>query len=94
MTSLVEAAERTRAGLGESVRRPDGEPKVRGEFEFSSDVGREGMLWGHLLRSPHPSARIRSIDLSPALAVPGVVAVLGAGDVPGRPTNRSSRPAS
>ena len=86
MTSLVETAERTRASLGESVRRPDGEPKVRGEFEFSSDLGREGMLWAHLLRSPHPSARIISVDLSPALAVPGVVAVLGAGDVPGRPT--------
>lgn len=86
MTSLVETAERTRAGLGESVRRPDGDPKAKGEFEFSSDLGWEGMLWGHLLRSPHPSARITSIDLAPALAVPGVVAVLGAEDVPGRPT--------
>ena len=41
------------------------------------------MLWGVTLRSPYPAARIRSIDLGPALAVPGVYAVLTADDVPG-----------
>ncbi len=74
------------AGLGASARRPDGEPKAKGEFQFSSDVGAEGMLWGHLLRSPHPSAIVKRIDPTAALAVPGVRAVLLADDVPGRKT--------
>jgi xanthine dehydrogenase D subunit len=85
-TGILTTLERTRSGLGESVRRPDGDPKTRGEFAFSSDLEAEGMLWAHLLRSPHPSARITAIDVAPALAVPGVVAVIGADDVPGRPT--------
>jgi xanthine dehydrogenase D subunit len=73
-------------GLGADAHRPDGIPKVRGEFEFSSDAHVDGMLWGRTLRSPHPSARIRSIDVGPALAIPGVAAVVTAADVPGRPT--------
>ncbi|MEY2450953.1 MAG: hypothetical protein QOD92_527 [Acidimicrobiaceae bacterium] len=71
-----------RGGLGESAARPDGGPKVRGEFAFSGDLWAEGMLWGQALRSPHPSARICSIDVSAALALPGVFAVLTAEDVP------------
>jgi len=72
--------------LGESVARPDGVPKVRGEFAFSSDLYAEGMLWGHIVRSPHPAAVIRGIDVSGALRIPGVRAVLTADDVPGRKT--------
>ena len=70
-------------GLGSSAQRPDGIPKVRGEFEFSSDLHRDAMLWGATLRSPHPSARIIRIDVGPALAIAGVAAVLTADDVPG-----------
>ena len=70
--------------VGESVRRPDGVPKVRGEFIYSSDLYIEGMLWGATVRSPHPYARIRSIDTSAARAVPGVHAVLTHEDVPGQ----------
>jgi len=44
------------------------------------------MLWGHTLRSPYPHARVRAIDLSGALAVAGVHAVLTHADVPGRKT--------
>ena len=44
------------------------------------------MLWGSTLRSPHPRARIREIDIGPALRVPGVHAVLTHEDVPGRKT--------
>jgi CO/xanthine dehydrogenase Mo-binding subunit len=62
----------------------DGVPKVRGEFEYSSDTWAEGMLWGATLRSPHPHATIWSIDISRALALPGVHAVLTHEDVPGR----------
>jgi CO/xanthine dehydrogenase Mo-binding subunit len=75
-----------RGRIGESVARTDGAPKVRGDFAYSSDLGRAGMLWGATLRSPHPRARIRGIDLGPALALPGVRAVLTHEDVPGRPT--------
>jgi xanthine dehydrogenase D subunit len=72
------------ARVGESPRRPDGPPKVRGEFEYSSDLRAGGMLWGATVRSPHPHARIVSIDPSAALALPGVNAVLTQQDVPGR----------
>ena len=75
-----------RGGIGVSVRRRDAEPKVRGEFAYSSDLRAEGMLHGATVRSPHPSARIRAIDVGPALALAGVAAALTHHDVPGEPT--------
>lgn len=69
--------------VGDSPLRPDGIPKALGEFVYSSDLWMEGMVWGVTLRSPHPYARIRSIDIGPALATPGVHAVLTHEDVPG-----------
>jgi CO/xanthine dehydrogenase Mo-binding subunit len=72
--------------IGESVRRADGTPKTTGEFEYASDLQAAGMLWGHTLRSPHAHALVRSIDLSDALTMPGVHAVLTHADVPGRKT--------
>ena len=77
---------KTRGGVGESIRRIDGEPKVRGQFEYASDLHRENMLWGETLRSPHPHAWIRSIDVSAAQSSPGVRAVITGTDVPGRKT--------
>ncbi|MFI6295397.1 xanthine dehydrogenase family protein molybdopterin-binding subunit [Nonomuraea sp. NPDC050790] len=71
-------------GVGESPLRPDGTLKVKGEFAYTSDLWIDGMLWGATLRSPHPRARIVSIDIAPALAHPGVHAVLTHEDVPGR----------
>ncbi|MBO2447497.1 molybdopterin-dependent oxidoreductase [Actinomadura barringtoniae] len=73
-------------GVGASAQRPDGEAKVRGAFEYSSDLWREGMLWGATLRSPHPHALIRRLDTTAALAVQGVHAVLTHEDVPGSKT--------
>ena len=73
----------TTSGVGGSPQRPDGVRKVRGEFAYASDLWMDGMIWGATLRSPHPFARIRSIDVSQALAVAGVHAVLTADDVPG-----------
>jgi CO/xanthine dehydrogenase Mo-binding subunit len=73
-------------GVGSSARRVDGVPKVTGAFAYGSDLWHEDMLWGHTLRSPHPLSRIRSIDISAAVASPGVHAVLVAEDVPGRKT--------
>lgn len=70
--------------IGESTIRSDGVPKVRGEFEYSSDLWMNGMLWGATLRSPHPHANIWSLDTSEAEAMPGVYAVLTHEDVPGR----------
>ena len=52
--------ERTRQGVGVSVPRIDGVPKAKGQFAYGSDLWADEMLWGHTLRSPHPSARIRS----------------------------------
>ena len=72
--------------VGENARRVDGAPKVTGAFTYGSDLRVEGMLQGATLRSPYPSARIRSIDVSRAEAAPGVHAVLTAADVPGKPT--------
>ena len=72
--------------LGNSALRPDGAHKVQGSFEFTSDLHAENMLWGATLRSPHPYARIVSIDTSAALALSGVQCVITADDVPGKPT--------
>src|SRR2546426_2860703 len=72
--------------IGESVRRVAGIPKTTGEFEYASDLHTAGMLWGHTLRSPYAHARVRAIDLSGALSVAGVHAVLTHADVPGRKT--------
>ena len=73
-------------GVGTSARRPDGSLKVRGEFAYSSDLWAEGMLWGATVRSPHPRARIRSIETGASLTMPGVMAALTHEDVPGRKT--------
>ena len=58
-------------------------PKVKGEFAYSSDLHAAGMLWGQTVRSPHAHARIVGIDVSGAVGMPGVHAVLTHEDVPG-----------
>ena len=84
--SAVRTKPLERGRVGETVRRNDAVPKVTGEFAYSSDLQRAGMLWGHTLRSPHPHARILEIDVSAALGSAGVHAVLTHEDVPGRKT--------
>ncbi|WP_100498046.1 xanthine dehydrogenase subunit D [Geodermatophilus chilensis] len=74
---------RTTGRIGDSAQRPDGTLKVTGEFAYASDLWHDDMVWGVTLRSPHPHARIRRIDVTEALTVPGVSAVLTADDVPG-----------
>jgi len=78
-------AEETTSGgrVGDRVRRPDAVQKVRGDFPYSSDLQVDGMLWGATVRSPHPYARIESIDTKAAKAAPGVKAVLTFEDVAG-----------
>ena len=70
--------------VGESVLRVDAIPKVTGEFAYSSDLFAAGMLWGHTVRSPHAHAEIGSIDISEAVTMPGVHAVLTHDDIPGK----------
>src|SRR5881394_1428442 len=84
MTTTARRLERGR--VGESVKRVDAIPKVTGEFAYSSDLFAAGMLWGHTLRSPHAHARIAEIDISEAVGMPGVHAVLTHADVPGAKT--------
>jgi CO/xanthine dehydrogenase Mo-binding subunit len=68
------------------TRRADAVPKVVGEFAYASDLHAAGMLWGHTVRSPHAHARVLEIDVSQAVGMPGVHAVLTQEDVPGAKT--------
>ena len=72
--------------VGEVVKRVDAIPKVTGEFAYASDLFAAGMLWGHTVRSPHAHARIVEVDISEALTMAGVHAVLTHADVPGAKT--------
>jgi OHCU decarboxylase len=86
-------AEIQRPGVvGTTTTRADGIPKVKGEFEYSSDMRTDGMLWGATLRSAHPRADIWSVDVARALAIPGVRAILTHEDVPGRKLYGMGRP--
>lgn len=80
----TDAPTRTRGGIGVSVRRPDGEPKVTGNFAYASDLSAPDMLWGATFRSPHTHARLVSLDTSAAVAMDGVRSVLTQDDVPGK----------
>lgn len=62
--------------VGKPTTRVDGPAKVRGAAKYSSDAQPEGVLIGMILRSRWPSARIRSIDLAPARAIPGIRAAV------------------
>jgi len=70
--------------VGSSVAHADGPAKVAGAALFADDLRFEGMLHAKVVRSPHPHARILSIDCDAALALPGVAAVVTAADIPGR----------
>ncbi len=70
--------------FGRSLPAPAGPLIVRGTEHYTFDVALEGMLHIKLLRSPHPHARITSIDKTTALAVAGVQTVLTFEDAPDR----------
>jgi CO/xanthine dehydrogenase Mo-binding subunit len=69
-------------GVGVSIPRPDGPEKVTGRVQYVADIPAKGLLHAKLLRSPHAHAKIVSIDVSAAKALPGVRAVLTAKDIP------------
>ena len=72
--------------IGKSERRVDAWGKVTGRAKFAEDYTVGHQLWGKVLRSKYPHARILSIDTSQALKIPGVEAVLTARDIPGSKT--------
>ena len=66
------------------VKRLDGPDKVTGRAKYTFDIKRPGMLYGRIVRSPHPHARVVSVDLSAAQRAPGVKAALVHRDPAGR----------
>src|SRR5918997_6086056 len=68
--------------VGQPAPRIDGPARASGEARFTYDVQLPGMLWARALRSPHPHARVLSIDTSAAEALPGVVEVMTADNLP------------
>ena len=69
--------------VGTSIPRAEGKDKVSGRTVYAADVKVPGLLWGKILRSPHPHARIRNVDTTKARRVPGVRAVITGEDVRG-----------
>src|SRR5438046_3948060 len=68
--------------VGTRPIRPDGVDKVIGRAAFGADMVMPGMLWGRIKRSPHAHARIKSIKIDKAAALPGVKAIVTAADFP------------
>src|SRR5215471_9684164 len=68
--------------IGTRPVRPDGVDKVTGRAVYGADVVLPRMAHGKILRSPHAHARIKRIDTSKAEALPGVLAVMTAADLP------------
>ncbi|MEZ5815667.1 MAG: xanthine dehydrogenase family protein molybdopterin-binding subunit [Hyphomicrobiaceae bacterium] len=62
--------------IGKRTIRPDGEDKVTGRAQYAADYNMPGQIYGKVLRSPHPHARIRSINVEKAAALPGVKAIV------------------
>jgi putative selenate reductase molybdopterin-binding subunit len=62
--------------VGKPTARIDAVERVTGKAAYTGDVKLPGMLYARVLRSPHPHARIRSIDASKARALPGVKAII------------------
>jgi len=68
--------------VGQNYTTPDLIAKVTGRAKYAEDYRVDGMLFTKLLLSPMPHARVRHIDASAALAMPGVKAILTADDLP------------
>ncbi len=68
--------------VGKRIPRLDAPAHVTGQTQFAADLTLPGMLWGILLRSLHPHARIRSISTDKASRMLGVVAIVAGRDFP------------
>ena len=82
MTTVSEPPKTDFRVVGTRPIRHDGVDKVTGRARYGADIDMPGLIHGKVLRSPHPHARIRSIDTSKAEALPGVRAVVTAADFP------------
>jgi xanthine dehydrogenase molybdenum-binding subunit len=69
--------------VGQNYTTPDIVAKVTGRAKYAEDFRAEGMLFTKLLLSPMPHARVKNLDTSAALAMPGVKAIITADDLPG-----------
>ena len=76
-------ASATTPAIGAPVPRAEGPDKVTGHAHYAADISLPGMLWGRILRSPYPHARIVRIDASRAWNVPGVLGVVTGQDIAG-----------
>jgi CO/xanthine dehydrogenase Mo-binding subunit len=74
--------------VGKRNIRPDGVDKVTGRAKYGADLILPGMLYGRVLRSPHAHAIIKKIDVSKALKLPGVKAVVTRDDFPDQPKSK------
>src|SRR5438477_11630948 len=68
--------------IGQNYVTPDLVAKVTGQAKYAEDFRADGMLFAKLLLSPYPHARVRRIDASKALAMPGVKGILTADELP------------
>src|SRR5512147_1773267 len=68
-------------GMGHSKKRKEDPRFIRGQGEYIEDVSLPGMLWMDIVRSPYAHAKIKSIDASEALKIPGVLAVITGKDL-------------
>ena len=68
--------------IGHPQPQVEGPDKVSGRAIYTHDFMLPGMLFGAILRSPHPHAKIRSVEVSGALAMPGVVTAISGTDFP------------
>src|SRR6202012_2240627 len=76
--------------IGQRTIRPDGVDKVTGRAAFAAGTSMPGMIWGKVLRSPHPHARIKSINTAKAEALPGVKAVVTSRDIVDFPLDKGA----
>ena len=81
----------TFSSIGKSAPKIEGVQKVSGQARYTADYLLPGTIWGKVLRSPYPHARIVRMDTSRAKAQPGVMAVLTAADIPNVLTGRRLR---
>jgi len=69
--------------VGAAVPRAEGNDKVSGKTVYAADVKLRGLLWAKILRSPHPHARIRAVDVSKAANIAGVRAIVTGAEAKG-----------
>jgi aerobic carbon-monoxide dehydrogenase large subunit len=78
---MTEVAETPQRYVGGGVLRKEDPELITGQARFVDDIALPGMLWIHVVRSPYAHARVNGVDVSAALAAPGVVAAFSGADL-------------